>query len=76
MLVVPTAIAVGGSYNACLFPPKVGWNFAPLAGLPLDDGIAPLVGAQPVFGTDDDLVELFSLWRALQLGLTLALIDP
>ena len=59
-----------------LFPTKVCWNLAPFLGFPLNDGIAEVMGLEPVFSTGYDLEEGFCLGRALEFGLTLALGDP
>lgn len=45
-------------------------------GLPFDDGVAEVVGVEPVLGTGDNLIELFRLGRAFQFGLALALLYP
>ena len=57
-------------------PSEVGWNLAPFLGFPLEDRDGDIVGAKPILGTGDNLVELFGLWSALQLGLALFLGQP
>ena len=37
-------------------PPEVGWYLAPLAGLPLRYFCSDGVGAEPGFGTGDDII--------------------
>ena len=59
-----------------LFPTEVGRYFAPFLSLPFDDGITEIMRLEPVFGTGDNLEELFRLWRALQLCLALPLRHP
>ena len=57
-------------------PSEVGWYLAPFLGFPLEDRDGDIVGAKPILGTGDNLVELFGLWSALQLGLALFLGHP
>ena len=64
-----------GLHNLSL-PSEVGWNLAPFLGFPLEDRDSDIVGAKPILGTGDNLVELFGLWSALQLGLALFLGHP
>ena len=57
-------------------PPEVGWYLAPLAGLPLHHWSGDWMGAEPGFGTGDDVIELGRLWSAGQLCFTLLLLYP
>ena len=58
------------------FSSEIGWNLAPLLRFPLKDRYGDGVAAEPVFGTGDDLIELFGLGSALQFGLALFLAYP
>ena len=40
-----------------LLSSEVGRYFAPLAGFPLNDGVAEIMGAQPGLGAKDNLIE-------------------
>ena len=55
---------------------EIGWNLAPFLRLPFYNRYVDGVGAEPVFGSGDDLVELFGLGCALQFGLALFLAYP
>ncbi len=59
-----------------LFAPEVGWDFAPFLGFPFDDGIAIVMGLEPVFSTSDNLEKGLCLGIALQGRLTLTLLNP
>ena len=63
-------------YCIDLFPAEIRRNLSPFRGFPLDDGIAVVVSGEPVLGPQDDLIQLFRLWRALQLSFALALAHP
>ena len=55
---------------------EIGRNLAPFLRLPFYNRYVDGVGAEPVFGSGDDLVELFGLGSALQFGLALFLAYP
>ena len=59
-----------------LFPSEVSGNLAPLGGLPFDDGIAEGIGAEPVLGTSDDLVQLLCFGIVGKGGLAAFLVYP
>ena len=44
-----------------LLSSEVGRYFAPLAGFPLNDGVAEIMGAQPGLGAKDNLIERLRL---------------
>ena len=58
------------------FSSEICRNLAPLLRFPFKDRDGDGVGAEPVFGTGDDLIELLGLRSALQLGLALLLVYP
>ena len=58
------------------FSSEIGWNLAPFLRFPFKDRDGDGVGAEPVFGTGDDLIELLGLRSALQFGLALFLVYP
>ena len=58
------------------FSSEIGRNLAPFLCIPFHDRDGNGVGAEPVFGTGDDLVELLGLWGALQFDLALLLVYP
>ena len=55
---------------------EIGWNLAPFLRLPFYNRYVDGVGAEPVLGSGDDLIELFGLGSALQFGLALFLAYP
>ena len=55
---------------------KIGWNLAPFLRFPFYNRYVDGVGAEPVLGSGDDLIELFGLGSALQFGLALFLAYP
>ena len=55
---------------------EIGWNLAPFLRFPFYNRYVDGVGAEPVLGSGDDLVELFGLGSALQFGLALFLAYP
>ena len=59
-----------------LFSAEVGRDFTPLLGFPFDDGVTIVVGLEPDLSTGDNLEELLRLGSALELRLTLALLNP
>ena len=59
-----------------LFPSEVSGNLAPLGGLPFDDGIAEGMGAEPVLGTSDELVQLLCFGIVGKGGLAVFLVYP
>ena len=62
--------------NGVLFPSEVGRYLAPLGCLPLDDGVAEVVGVEPLFCAGDNLVEFLCLWCAFQFCLAFAFVHP
>ena len=58
------------------FSSEIGRNLAPLLCFPFKDRDGYGVGAEPVFGTGDDLIELLGLRSTLQFGLALLLVNP
>ena len=58
------------------FSSEIGRNLAPFLRFPFKDRHGDGVGAEPIFGTGDDLIELLGLRSALQLGLALLLVNP
>ena len=59
-----------------LFASEVGGYLTPLLGLPLDNGIAKIMGLQPIFCAGDDLKKLLCLRGTLQFGLAFPLRHP
>lgn len=55
---------------------EIGWNLAPFLRFPFYNRYVNGVGAEPVLGSGDDLIELFGLGSALQFGLALFLAYP
>ena len=58
------------------FSSEIGRNLAPFLCIPFHDRYGNRMGAEPVFGTGDDLIELLGLRCAKQLGLALLLVYP
>ena len=58
------------------FSSEIGRNLAPLLRFPFKDRNGDGVGAEPILGTGDDLIELLGLRSALQFGLALFLVYP
>ena len=58
------------------FSSEIGRNLAPLLRFPFKDRNGDGVGAEPILGTGDDLIELLGLRSALQFGLALLLAYP
>ena len=58
------------------FSSEICRNLAPFLRFPFKDRDGDGVGAEPVFGTGDDLIELLGLRSALQFGLALLLVYP
>ena len=59
-----------------LFSSEVSGNLTPLGSFPFDDGVAEGIGAEPVLGTGDDLVQLFCFGIVGKGGLTTFLVYP
>lgn len=59
-----------------LFSSEVSGNLSPFGGFPLNDGVSEIVCVEPLFSSQNDLIELFCLWRTLQFGLAFAFLDP
>ena len=55
---------------------EIGWKLAPLLRCPFYNRYGEGVGAEPVLGSGDDLIELFGLGSGLQFGLALILAYP
>ena len=62
--------------NGVLFPSEVGRYLAPLGCLPLDDGVAEVVGVEPLFCAGDNLVKFLCLWCAFQFCLAFVFVHP
>jgi len=58
------------------FSSEIGRNLAPLLRFPFKDRDGYGVGAEPILGTGDDLIELLGLRSTLQFGLALFLAYP
>ena len=58
------------------FSSEIGRNLAPFLRFPFKDRNGDGVGAEPILGTGDDLIELLGLRSALQFGLALLLAYP
>ena len=59
-----------------LFSSEVSRNLAPFGGFPLDDGVSEIMRNEPLLSSQNNLIEFLRLWGALELGLTLALLNP
>lgn len=59
-----------------LFSSKICWNLSPCLGFPFQDGVFVGMGFEPLLGSCDDLVEVFRLGVADELGLASLLFHP